>query len=984
MRVSRSLNRRFVLQWLGLFGVLLALAAVIGYGLWSQYRHTEEQEQSRLLASSRMIEVDVEQSLEIIHRSLGQLARSVSRGETGDLGGRLARTVDIMPAVRTINVHDATGAIRWSSRAELVGINVSFSTRDYFRVPRQAPDVERLYVSPPFTTATGIYSFALTRVVLDPAGQFAGVVVATLDPEYFRRMLDAVRYAPDMVTSLRHEDGSVLMVQPPLGLSAAREHSAALVGRHPEGGRQATVSSGILPASGEDRMIVLLDVRPEGVGMDRGLIVASSRLNRSIDLHGRQDVWRAGGLFLVLVLATCVGLAYRQFRSAGPEGESGATPSPLRYRVFMQASVWLLTAAFLGIGGWIISLGKARADFEMAQEVERLKTAYEVSQAEMEHQLTVLARDLAADSGVSRWLLAAGQMQPGGGDLRQRLAPINAALQRHLEPRWANLKQAVDARQLQLVLPGSVSLLRLHSPANFGDSLRGVRLLLDEVERTRLPQSGFETGRAFSGIRGAAPVVLKTPAGGSRYLGAVELGVQFDGYIARIAARTGVGYGVLLKPEHAKGVMWKGVQPDAERATCCVLLTASRPELADWLAESRLPPYQDAAAEGRIEQHGKTFQIIRFPLADFGSKLGKAIAPIGSVVIWRDVTLLVEANRQYQWKVATYVALAYVLALVLLLLLLGASRREWRYQLAAKAEEVTSLLRQKEVLLDALGEGVYGVDRSGNTTFINAAAVRMLGVRAEDVVGHHQHVLFHHHRPDGSIYPETECPVHASLSDGQTRSLDEWFFRPDGSVFPVRLTVAAVSNHQTPAGVVVIFRDITEQKHKEEELVRLANTDGLTGIANRRYFTDQLTQEVLRAERTEQPAAVMMIDLDYFKLVNDAHGHAMGDRVLQHFVAVARRSLRKIDLLGRLGGEEFAALLPGSGLEAALEAAERLRSALANTPMAIEGGEIRVTVSIGVTLLRAGDASADPPLQRADEALYAAKTQGRNRVARST
>ena len=182
--------------------------------------------------------------------------------------------------------------------------------------------------------------------------------------------------------------------------------------------------------------------------------------------------------------------------------------------------------------------------------------------------------------------------------------------------------------------------------------------------------------------------------------------------------------------------------------------------------------------------------------------------------------------------------------------------------------------------------------------------------------------------------------------------------------------------------VVVVSRDITEQKRLETDLREMAATDMLTGLPNRRHFLGQLEQEKARVSRAEEKcAAVLMIDIDHFKVVNDTFGHAAGDHVLRHLSTLMREDLRKIDTLGRLGGEEFAVILPGADSSAAEGFAERLRKQVAETPVVLDKWIIPLTISIGVTEIKPGDASADDALTRADRALYRAKECGRNRVA---
>ncbi|MBU3909033.1 MAG: diguanylate cyclase [Gammaproteobacteria bacterium] len=283
-------------------------------------------------------------------------------------------------------------------------------------------------------------------------------------------------------------------------------------------------------------------------------------------------------------------------------------------------------------------------------------------------------------------------------------------------------------------------------------------------------------------------------------------------------------------------------------------------------------------------------------------------------------------------------------------------------------------------LLLSLGEGVYGCDQQGRCIFINPAALRMLGRNEEEVIGQKQHLLFHHHRPDGEVYPEAECPVHLTLDDGQVRRGEEWFFRADGSGFPVDLVVTPLHEDKQRSGAIAAFRDITRRKAMDEKLLHLATTDTLTGLANRRHFLAQVEQEADRIRRFGNLAALLMLDLDHFKSVNDQHGHAAGDAVLKAFAQTVQASLRKTDRAGRMGGEEFAILLPETTPEAARNFAERLRQTVAALPIDFENRSLSVTVSIGVTSLSPADIAPEDALRRADQAMYQAKESGRNRV----
>jgi diguanylate cyclase (GGDEF)-like protein/PAS domain S-box-containing protein len=183
----------------------------------------------------------------------------------------------------------------------------------------------------------------------------------------------------------------------------------------------------------------------------------------------------------------------------------------------------------------------------------------------------------------------------------------------------------------------------------------------------------------------------------------------------------------------------------------------------------------------------------------------------------------------------------------------------------------------------------------------------------------------------------------------------------------------------TESAILTTFTDITDRKRLEMELNRLATTDSLTGIYNRRRYLELSDAELKRAIRYERPLAIMMMDVDHFKNINDTYGHSIGDQLLVRLTHDCQRLLRKQDVFGRIGGEEFAITLPETGLTEAIEAAERLRETIEEAEIESPRGAVRVTTSIGVTVC-APDDTIDSALRRADQALYSAKRAGRNQV----
>ena len=176
------------------------------------------------------------------------------------------------------------------------------------------------------------------------------------------------------------------------------------------------------------------------------------------------------------------------------------------------------------------------------------------------------------------------------------------------------------------------------------------------------------------------------------------------------------------------------------------------------------------------------------------------------------------------------------------------------------------------------------------------------------------------------------------------------------------------------------LKELLAKEELARELKRLASTDHLTGVLNRRAFMEIAEKEFLRAKRYDRPLSILMLDVDHFKRINDSHGHAIGDRVLKALADETQACIRTHDVLGRLGGEEFAILVPETGEEEPRVIANRIRERLAGLSIPTPSGPVGLTASIGVAACSRVTSSFDEMLSLADTAMYVAKHSGRNRV----
>lgn len=306
--------------------------------------------------------------------------------------------------------------------------------------------------------------------------------------------------------------------------------------------------------------------------------------------------------------------------------------------------------------------------------------------------------------------------------------------------------------------------------------------------------------------------------------------------------------------------------------------------------------------------------------------------------------------------------------------------RQRTADLESKTLDLSESEEKFRMISTAAQDAIAIIDMNERVVYWNPAAEKIFGYVAHEAMGKNLHDLLvpaSHRDIAHSAFKNFQNTGEGKLV-GKTFEINA--LRKDGAEIPVELSISAfwMKSVRHALGMV---RDITERKHLEIELKRQAHIDYLTGLSNRGHFMEQAELELSRAARYGKALSLFMLDIDFFKQINDTHGHKAGDQVLMKLAEVCRETLREIDVIGRVGGEEFAIILPETDINAAMEVAERLRAALAAAKVPLQNGlPITFTVSIGVASLASAEDNMDVLLSQADKALYEAKAAGRNKI----
>lgn len=320
-----------------------------------------------------------------------------------------------------------------------------------------------------------------------------------------------------------------------------------------------------------------------------------------------------------------------------------------------------------------------------------------------------------------------------------------------------------------------------------------------------------------------------------------------------------------------------------------------------------------------------------------------------------------------------------VVVLILFSLLLFRRLTSWQQKLNEELYALYRNSRNYHLILSSAGEGIYGLDNKGRAVFVNQTACQILGYTKEELIGKLAHEMIHYAYENGMVYPKEKCPISASFTDGTLQRVDnEVFWSKSGKAIPVSYTTTPIFHEDRIEGAVVTFLDTTKEQKAKAKLEQQAHFDTLTGLPNRRSLMMKVEEAIYSSQREGVYFAVMFIDLDDFKTINDTKGHDFGDKVIIELGDRIKNSIRKNDFLARLGGDEFAAVFEHfHEPEYVGYTAQNILSNL-QLPLLVDGKKIMTSVSLGIAVYPIAAKTPIGLLKKADIAMYRAKELGKN------
>jgi diguanylate cyclase (GGDEF)-like protein/PAS domain S-box-containing protein len=879
----QSRHRRFHAEWLALAALLLVVAAFLGWTLYRDHTSTEAVEGDRLQVQARVIDENLIRQLEGAYKALGGISDESKSLAPARVDSSLTRELklltDAMPGISAMLVLNADGTIVASSREGLLGKN--FRQREYFEAPRKGADPDKLYVSPPFVTTLNNYIVVVSRALTDHNGQFVGVVTATLDPDYFNVVLKSVLYAPDMRTTLIHDDGQIFLNVPVNGAALGTDLTAqdSFFSRHQRAHAVSTLAIGKSRTTGDERMIALRTIDRADLHIDRPMVASAGRTLEAIYAPWRARAWQLGALFSVLAIGSSIALwlNHRRRRAFGLIAEA-----VVRERQVGAERVELaLRGANLGL--WDLHVP---SDSFVVNARERSLLGFTPDEA-------------LSGAGAWRELI-----HP---DDRTRVA---ASILPHLQGHAATY--ACELRMLHR--DGHYVWLSNHAMIVERDAsgapLRIVGTHLDITERKRTEER-LQTSAAL--LRESEEELRLLTDNMPALVSRLDLEQRF-----RFVNRA---YGDWLQIDSSS------------------LIGKSLVEVYGQKAYDSFSTQIDSALAGRKVAYEREMQTqggtrrVAFTLVPQTGQDGNVK---GFYALAIDITARHEAEQQQ-------------------------ARSEERLSFALEGSSLA--LFDWDIVSGMMYHSAQAAAMRGDSAIASMTA-------ATDLQSH--------------VHPEDLEGMLTQLAQAVTgrsplyhaefrlrRNTGDWLWvRARGRV----VQRDAAGRALRLAGT---YADINDRKIAEGKLRRRAEFDSLTGLPNRAVFQERLQDAMMRAA-SGKPMALLFLDIDHFKTINDTLGHDAGDQLLKIYAGRMQAIVRQSDTVARLAGDEFTIILEavrdlGDAKAIAAKLVEALRA-----PIDLAGRQLEVTASIGLALCTGGDTDDVGLLRRADQALYEAKRRGRN------
>jgi diguanylate cyclase (GGDEF)-like protein/PAS domain S-box-containing protein len=544
---------------------------------------------------------------------------------------------------------------------------------------------------------------------------------------------------------------------------------------------------------------------------------------------------------------------------------------------------------------------------------------------------------------------------------------------RLLSPSYAYLKER-GMKQLQFHTADGYSFLRFHAPEKYGDPLFDARPTVRLANTQRRATFGFEVGRLVTGYRYVYPLFQE-----QKHLGSVETTVTFRSIAEAMAdLDPGREYLLVLRQETVEHIMF------AERRS----LYETSPLHDDFVAEDphmQFPgsPPPPSATVRQLNAQLKALVQVRKGMTS-GQPFAVAVAhETGDwAVSFVPVENLFGDNVAYVISYAPapiLTALRHEFILNALVAALTFGGLCWLTLRLVTSHTRLRLEKQHlQTVTDTIDEGLFVMDPGGAIVRVNPAFTALLGYHADEVLGQTGHEVFHVHGEAAEAPPQKECPIIAAVRSGEGYAGEELFRHKDGRLINVEVSCRPMVKETRVEGAVTAFRDITSRKANEERIRFLAQYDTLTALPNRSLLLDRLQQAIASAERGGEKFAVLFLDLDQFKVINDSLGHTVGDQLLQETATRLTGCVRGTDSVSRPGGDEFVlVLLKVKDASSPAHLARKILDVIAS-PYQIDGEQLHLTASIGIALYPDDGSDTATLIKNADAAMYHAKKNGRN------